>query len=294
MAQLLDQYGRPIRTSILTRELAGPTLTGVRPTYRSYHAQSADPRRIAYVLREAESGDPIRYLELAEEMEEKDLHYLSVLNTRRRQVSQLKIGVEPADESPDADKDAQLLRDWLNRQELSDEIYDLLDAVGKGFAVCEIMWETSERDWMPARLEYRLPTWFRYDYETGTRLQRRDDTYQWVDLESGKFVVHEHKAKSGIAMRGGLARCVAWAWAFKNFGIRDWLRFIEAYGHPLRVGKYHKGSTDPERDVLLRAVANIASDFSAIVPEGHGDRVHRVPGHRRSRGPLQRSARLHG
>ena len=268
MAQLLDQYGRPIRTALLKHELAGPTLTGVRPTYRSSHVQSVDPARIAHILREAESGDPIRYLELAEEMEERDLHYLSVLNTRRRQVSQLKVGVESADESPEADRDAEPLRAWLRREELSDEIYDLLDAVGKGFAVCEILWEMSENQWMPARLVYRLPTWFRYDYETGTRLQRRDDTYQWVDLEPGKFVVHEHKAKSGIAMRGGLARCVAWAWAFKNFGIRDWLRFIEAYGHPLRVGKYHAGASNPERDTLLRAVANIASDFSAIVPEG--------------------------
>ena len=178
------------------------------------------------------------------------------------------MSVEPADESPEAVKDAQPLRDWLARQELADELFDLMDAVGKGFAVCEIMWETSKSQWRPSRLEYRLPTWFRYDYETGTRLQRRDDTYQWMDLEPAKFVVHEHRAKSGIAMRGGLARCAAWAWAFKNFGIRDWLRFIEAYGHPLRVGKYDRGSTEPERQVLLQAVANIASDASAIVPEG--------------------------
>ena len=114
----------------------------------------------------------------------------------------------------------------------------------------------------------RLPTWFRYDHETGARLQRRDDTHIPVGRPgAGKFVLHEHTAKSGIAMRGGLARCVAWAWAFKSFGIRDWLRFIEAYGHPLRVGKYHKGATDPERDVLLRAVASIASDFSGSCPK---------------------------
>ena len=267
MVQLLDQFGRPIDKSLLRRGLAGPTLSGVRPVYRSFDLQSADPRRIAYILREAESGDPMRYLELAEEMEERDLHYLSVLNTRRRQVAQLKVSVEPADESDDAEKDAELLRGWLKRQEIADELIDLLDAIGKGFAVCEIMWDFSESQWMPARLEYRLPQWFRYDYETGTRLQRRDDTRQWAELEPGKFVVHEHKAKSGIAMRGGLARCVVWAWAFKNFGIRDWLRFIEAYGHPIRLGKYDKGSSDPERDLLLRAVANVASDFSAIIPE---------------------------
>ncbi len=58
------------------------------------------------------------------------------------------------------------------------------------------------------------------------------------------------------------------AWMFKNFGVKDWLRFAEAYGHPLRIGKYDKGATDDERAVLLRAVRNIASDASAIIPEG--------------------------
>ena len=267
MTALLDQFGRPIRKAALRREIAGPTLTGVRPTYRSHDGRGADPRRIASILREAESGDPIRYLELAEEMEERDLHYLSVLSTRRRQVSQLRVGVQPADDSAEAEADAGLLREWLKRQDLADELFELMDAVGKGFAVSEIVWETSESQWMPARLEYRQPAWFRYDYETGARLQRRDETHMWVDLEPGKFVVHEHKAKSGLAMRGGLARCAAWWWSFKTFGIRDWLRFIEAYGHPLRLGKYDRDASQEEQDVLLRAVGNIAADASAIVPE---------------------------
>ena len=143
-----------------------------------------------------------------------------------------------------------------------------MDAVGKGFAVCEIVWDVSESQWMPEQLLYRLPQWFRYDWETGMRLQRRDDTHQWVDLEPGKFVVHRNQAKSGLPIRDGLARAAAWAWAFKNFGIRDWLRFVEAYGHPLRLGKFHRGATDAEQSTLYRAVRNIASDAAAIVPEG--------------------------
>lgn len=268
MADLLDQYGRPIRKAELKRELAGPTLTGARTIHSSYNQVGPDPRRLAWVLREAESGDPIRYLELAEQMEEKDLHYLSVLGTRRRQVSQLKVSVEPSDDSAEAEADAEILRQWHKRMELEDELFDLMDAVGKGFAVCEIVWDVSESQWLPTRLVYRLPQWFRYDWETGTRLQRRDDTHQWVDLEPGKFVVHRHQAKSGLPIRGGIARAAAWAWAFKNFGIRDWLRFVEAYGHPLRVGKFHRGATDTEQNTLYRAVKNIASDAAAIVPEG--------------------------
>ena len=48
------------------------------------------------MLREAETGVSIRHLELAEETEEKNLHYLSVLGTRKRQVAQLDLKVIPA------------------------------------------------------------------------------------------------------------------------------------------------------------------------------------------------------
>ena len=269
MAQLMDMYGRPLVKSQLRREIMAPTMTGLRSTERTYDNVGITPERLALILREAEHDDPVQFLELAEDMEEKDLHYLAVLSTRRRQVSQLTVSVDPADDSTEAGKDADLVREWMSRDEIEDELFDLTDAVGKGFSVCEIVWDMSERQWMPKRLEYRLPVWFRYDWKTGTTLQRRDDTGQelWVDLEPGKFVVHRARAKSGLPIRGGLARCVMWWWLFKNFGVRDWLRFVEAYGHPLRVGKYDKGATEPEKDVLLRAVRNVASDASAIVPE---------------------------
>ena len=269
MPPLLDQYGNPIRKAQLPVELTEPTVTGIRSiSVATQQMGSIEPRTIASILREAETGDPIRYLELAERMEETDLHYMAVLGTRRRQVSQLNVTVEPADDSPEAEKDAQLLRDWLRRDELEDELFDMLDSIGKGYSVSEIVWETSESQWMPQRLEYRLPAWFRYDQVTGSTLQRRDDSGRWIDLEPAKFVVHQHAAKSGLPIRGGLARIAAWAWMFKHFVLKDWVRFVEVYGMPLRVGKFHKGSTPEERSVLLRAVRNIASDAAAIMPEG--------------------------
>ena len=71
------------------------------------------------------------YLELAEEMEEKDLHYQSVMGTRKRQVSQLPIEVEEADDTAEGKRDAELIRDWLDRDVLESELVDILDALGK-------------------------------------------------------------------------------------------------------------------------------------------------------------------
>ena len=57
-------------------------------------------------------------------------------------------------------------------------------------------------------------------------------------LQPYKFVTHVTKVKSGIPIRGGLARAAAWSWLFKTFTLKDWMRFVEAYGHPMRLGRF--------------------------------------------------------
>ena len=268
--QLLDYRGQPIDRTVLRREVMAPSVTGVRSIVTSHPASGITPDRLAALLRQAEQpGGAEQYLELAEEMEERDLHYLGVLQTRKRVVSQIGVSVEPADDSAEALADAELVRQFFGREELEDEIFDILDAIGKGISVTEVLWELSEQQWMPVRLEYRLPQWF--DFEPGGRgwvVRRPDQGGDWVELEPWKYVLHQSAAKSGLPIRGGLARIAAWAWLFKNLTLRDWLRFCEAYGQPIRVGKYDQGASGEDKDVLWRAVANVAADAAAIIPEG--------------------------
>ena len=54
---------------------------------------------------------------------------------------------------------------------------------------------------------------------------------------------------------------------FKSYTMRDWVRFVEAYGHAMRLGKYGRNASDEERAVLTRAVRNIGVDAAAIIPE---------------------------
>ncbi len=270
MAGLVDHRGRPIDTGTLRGERAGPSVTGVRSIWPTSHLHNLTPKRIASILREAEvpgDGASERYVELAEIMEERDLHYLGVMQTRRRQVAQIGVRIEPASDNVQDIADADLVREFFSRDPIEDELFDLLDAISKGYSVAEIIWDMSERQWRPARIDWRQPRWFDFDRDSGTQLMRRDDSGGWVELEPYKFIVHISKAKSGLALRGGLARAAAWAWLFKNYTIKDWMRFAEAYGQPLRIGKFGPGAKDADKQVLYKAVANIASDAAAIIPD---------------------------
>lgn len=266
-SQLLDRWGNPVGRAELRAEVAAPTITGIRSPITGYPADGLNPVRLANILREADQGEPLRYLELAETIEERDLHYLGVLGTRRRSVCQIDITVEAASDDPIDVAQADMVRDWLKRDELSEELFDILDSIGKGYSFTEIIWDTSEGQWQPARLEWRDPRWFRFArHDLATPLML-DDHGQDLALPGFKFIYATMKAKSGLALRSGLARAAAWAWMFKAYTQRDWAIFTQTYGQPLRLGKYGAGATEEDKNTLFRAVANIAGDCAAIIPE---------------------------
>ena len=93
---IVDQFGRPIEYDQLTQEVAAPRLTGVRQVWHQSVASGLTPGRLASLLQAAAEGDARDYLTLAEEMEERDLHYASVLGTRKLALAGLNIRVEAA------------------------------------------------------------------------------------------------------------------------------------------------------------------------------------------------------
>ncbi len=305
--KLYDAYGREVDSARLREEQAAPTMAGVRNIYSIMHPSSGlTPEKLVAILREAEFGDPYLYLELAEEMEEKDLHYLAVLSTRKQALAGAGVIVTPASPAAEDRRAADLVADVLNGGafDLQSALFDILDALGKGFSASEIAWDTAGREWIPRRLLWRDPRWFMFDWISGEELLVRtlreegqssaraapraggaahfggSRWYAGVEGEAAigyqpltaplapfKFVVHIAKAKSGLPVRGGLARAAGWAYLFKNYVLKDWVTFAEVFGQPLRLGKYGPGATEADKQALLSAVANIGTDAAAIIPE---------------------------
>jgi phage gp29-like protein len=302
--KLYDAYGREVDTGMLREEQAAPTMAGVRNIYSVMHPSiGLTPERLTGILQQAEFGDPYLYLELAEEIEEKDLHYLAVLSTRKNAVAQLDVVVRAASSGADDQRAAAMVREMLlgGPIHLDGVLFDVLDALGKGFSATEIMWDTSGREWFPAQLKWRDPRWFAFDWISGEEMLVRTLKGEPVPVESGaeartpthfggegiyswmrpgigiqpmtaplapyKFVTHFAKAKAGLPIRGGLARAAGWSYLFKNYVLKDWVTFTEVFGQPLRVGKYHPGASEQDKAALLNAVSRIGTDAAAIMPE---------------------------
>ena len=269
--EILDAHGRPIRRMDLTEDVHESRLAPIAHWAYSTSrlVRGLTPDGLAQILDvSAESNDPHEYMLLAKAIEERYGHYASVLGVRRRAVSQLEIQVGSADEkSPEANRDADLVRRWTERPEMVDEIDAMLDAVAIGFSVSEIAWETSERDWWPARLAWVHPAYLRLD-ETRTQLRLRDGASPGGEpLAPGKFVELHLRATTQLPMRSGATRLVSWFWLFQAYGLTGWVRLAEIHGLPIRLGRYHAGASEADRRKLLRAASNIGRDAAAIVPD---------------------------
>ncbi|SEO98221.1 DUF935 domain-containing protein [Propionispora vibrioides] len=263
---ILDHNGNPITTQNKrpdTREIAVAT---VRDKYSSYPSSGLTPERLARVLKEADQGDIYRQAELFEEIEEKDPHLFSVMQTRKNTVLGLDWEIIAYSDDERDQEIAKFVGNILyNLQDFEDAILDLLDAIGKGFSVSEIMWAIEDGAAVPIHLKWRHQKKFRYDQLDNLRLLTEENLSTGIEIPPNKFIIHQYKARSGSPARAGVYRVCVWMYLFKNFTVKDWVAFAEVYGMPIRLGKYEPGTSQEEKNALLQAVLQIASDAAGII-----------------------------
>ncbi|MGB0213287.1 DUF935 domain-containing protein, partial [Algiphilus sp.] len=269
MGRIIGPDGEPLDLDVLEEEIAGPSLTGIRQVWTESAASGLTPSQLVTLLEAAADGRSHDYLTLADDMEERDQHYYSVLGTRKLAIESLDVTVEAATDDAAEQRHADLVRAVVRDDAFDVMLSEQLDALGKGYAVNEIVWDRSGREWVPERYECRDPRWFTWDRDTRRqiRLLHEDDPTFGVPLKPYKFVVHQPRLRTALPVKSGLARIVAFAWICKAYALKDWLAFAEVFGMPLRLGKYGPNAKREDIAALRRAVANLGTDAAAVMPE---------------------------
>jgi len=274
MAILFDQFGREIQVEKRpeTRQIA---VTTIRDRWSNYPSQGLTPERLSAIFKEADGGDVARQAELFEEMEEKDTHLFSELQTRKNAVLGLDYDITPWSESAEDRKIRDFVADCLfSLEPLEESLLDLLDAVGKGYALSEILWGFDGSRAVIERLEW-IHAKKAVFYERGADITARSFEVPRILTEAEpvygeimppfKLVYHRYKARSGYDTRAGVLRVCAWMYLFKNYVLKDWVAFAEVFGMPLRLGKYDPLAGRDEKDALLAAVRSLGSDAAGII-----------------------------
>lgn len=274
--KILDQDGNPIDMAALREpqtEQAGPNglaHTGwLKREFDAHPGRALTPQRLNNILQQAESGNLIAQLELADDMEERDGQIFSELAKRKGAVAGLQWDVEPPDDaSPAEQAQADQVRDWIKTIPCFEEdvILEMMDAVLKGYKPIEMWWELDQATLQP-RFEPRPQRWLCLDEDRDSLHLRDGRSPYGVELQPYGWLLHVHKSRNGYLARGSLARVLAWPYLFKHYAVRDLAEFLEIYGLPLRLGKYPAGASDDEKRKLLQAVVSIGHNAGGVIPQ---------------------------
>lgn len=253
--------GRPVRSRVAVGD--------VNDKYSTYPSNGLTPRRLARIFRAADEGDVSEQMELFEEMEEKDTHLFSQLQTRKLAVTGLDWEVQSFSDDERDKEIAEFIDEQLKGIENLDDIFiDMLDAIAKGVSVMEIEWGLdSDLTNIIENIEYVHPKKLIWDFQTDEMKICTREFPSGTSLPENKFVVHKYKARSGHTSRAGILRVVSWMYLFKNYDVKDWVAFCEVFGMPLRLGKYSAAASDDDKKALMEAIYSLGTDAAGIIPD---------------------------
>ena len=208
----------------------------------------------------------MRQAELFEEMEEKDCHLASVLQTRRLAVAGLDWLVQAYSENARDQEISAFCDEQLRTIDgFEYAMTDLLDAIGKGYSACEIIWGIRSKKAVVERLAWIHPKRISFWNSVTPRILTDEDRIRGIEPPPWKLIFHRYRARSGHDTRAGVLRACAWMYLFKNYAIKDWAIFSEVFGMPLRLGKYEPSASQADRDALVTALRSLGTDAAGII-----------------------------
>jgi phage gp29-like protein len=162
----------------------------------------------------------------------------------------------------------KLVSEKLKGMNFIETITGLMDAILKGFAVGEVMWEIDGDELVPRKVITRDQRRFRFDIYYVLHLLTYGNMLVGEDLPPRKFIVHSFGAKDGSPYGLGLGTRLFWCVFFKRQDIGFWLAYLDKFGMPTAMGKYPPDSSEALKDKLREALDAIAQDTGILVPEG--------------------------
>lgn len=234
------------------------------------------PHQVSQIIRTADTGDPRRLIDLANEMRQKDGHLQSVLSTRETALLGLKWELFYPGQDPKSSK-GKNQRKFVERalricKGLRRTLAHLTSAIYYGFSVAEVVWATIGGKMLPERIVCHSPRRFRFREEDGLLVWQDQDMSQGVDFRStyaGKFLVSQPRINGDVECREGLARVLMWPALFRNWTLSDWLKLAEIAWKPWRIGKYSKkdGASTEDIEALKQIVAGMSASGAAVHPD---------------------------
>lgn len=232
------------------------------------------PTQVSAILREADTGDMRRLIDLENDLRQKDCHLQAVLSQAEESIAGLDWSlVLPADARAKDKRAAEWLDNYLRVKVAA--AFDRMIAHQSGsfyhaHAVSETMWGKDDGRLVPVDWENLSARRFGYRGEDAAFIWR-DETmpFTGVDIRAeypNKFVVSHPRVNGDIQCREGLGRLLIWPAIFRNWDLTDWLRTGEASWKPWRIGTYDKNASAEDIQDLETVLDELTTNGWASIP----------------------------
>lgn len=206
-------------------------------------------------------------LKIYEQIEDKDGHVASVIQTRKLAVIGKEWGVEPASDKREDVKRAEFVEKVFKEMPFDEARKGALDSIMKGFAVLEEIWELSAGQFWIREFKHRKPWRFVFGKENELRMLTESDSLKGVEVPREKFWLHTFESRYGNPYGRGLGRQVFWPWLFKRNNLKWWAIFNEKFGGPTGIGKYPPATEKKKQNELLDVIKSIQNETAIVIPD---------------------------
>lgn len=199
----------------------------------------------------------------------RDDRIASAMLTRNEALPSLPFTLEPGKGARAAELVKRLTEDELFEQMCPDDVLKELQGWGHqlNFALGENVWEQlPDGMWLPKlKVWHPRHVYWRHDTQSFW-LQTEGRTIE-LALNTGQWVVFTPQGINRCWMRG-LARTLYVPWLVRQWGWRDWARYSEVHGQPIRAAKTPANADEEDKQRFLREVARLGSESVIRLPRG--------------------------
>lgn len=154
------------------------------------------------------------------------------LDTRCKGVVGLPFSLEPADDSPEAEKYRDEVQEWWWEIFPESLLSGLMrSVVGMGYAPAEMTFHPLEKRWMPGLHPWHQSNWYRNTYSNKWECYQGKGALTVVEPGRGQWVLLE--AASYRSWMRGIVRCLGLDSTSRELAVTDWLRWCEKHGMPI-------------------------------------------------------------
>ena len=208
-----------------------------------------------------------------DQIEKRDDVIRNVASKRKKALARYKRQSFHRDDSPEAEAHAQALDEFYDNLTVVNALDEnerggfpllvrqMMDAVGKYYAVHEIVWQPahsagSGAPVLTAELRF-VPLWF---------FENRSGRLQFLKLPLGGANGEPLEEGGWMITKGdGIMEACSIAYMFKNMPLKDWVAYSDKYGTPGVLGQTNAAKGSEAGEALKAAVASFGQNWSGVV-----------------------------